>query len=364
MLKRRVDLANGRYLYYYAFDGPLPQTLPTADDPSLGEEQIELRWNALLAEWVIVSTGRQGRTFLPPDEYCPLCPTASASDFATEIPSADYEVAVFENRWPSFRPDAPAVTDGSPRERRARAAGVCEVVVYSPDHTRTIAAMSQPQVRRLVDVWADRYEELSARPEVKYVFIFENRGKEIGVTLTHPHGQIYAFPFVPPRVAREHEAAASHFEATGRCLQCDLLAEELSHGRRIVGEAHGFVAYVPFAARVPYEVHIAATGHRASLLDLGGAERDGLAALLRDVQAMYDALWGFAMPYTMSMHQAASDGSERPGEHLHIEFLPPYRTRDKLKYLAGVETGAGTFINDTSPEEKAAELRDAMGRAR
>jgi UDPglucose--hexose-1-phosphate uridylyltransferase len=106
-------------------------------------------------------------------------------------------------------------------------------------------------------------------------------------------------------------------------------------------------------------VHIAATGHRASLLDLGGAERDGLASLLRDVQAMYDALWGFAMPYTMSMHQAVSDGVPRPGEHLHIEFLPPYRTRDKLKYLAGVETGAGTFINDTSPEEKAAELRDA-----
>ena len=361
MLKTRVDRADGRYLYFYAFDRPAPTILPGAGDDARGEEQIELRWNALLAEWVIVSTGRQGRTFLPPDEFCPLCPTASASDFATEIPSADFEIAVFENRWPSFRPDAAAVADASPRERRARAAGLCEVVVYSPDHAGTLAAMTQPQVRRLVDVWADRYEELSALPEVKYVFIFENRGKEIGVTLTHPHGQIYAFPFVPPRAAREHEAAASHAEATGRCLLCDLLAEELSHGRRIVGEAHGFVAYVPFAARVPYEVHIAATGHRTSLLDLGGAERDGLASLLRGVQAAYDALWGFAMPYTMSMHQAASDGVPRPGEHLHIEFLPPYRTRDKLKYLAGVETGAGTFINDTSPEEKAAELREAAG---
>jgi UDPglucose--hexose-1-phosphate uridylyltransferase len=220
--------------------------------------------------------------------------------------------------------------------------------------------MTQADVRRLVDVWTDRYEELSTRPEVKYVFIFENRGKEIGVTLTHPHGQIYAFPYVPPRVAREHETAASHAEATGRCLQCDLVAEELSHGRRIVGEARGFVAYVPFAARVPYEVHVAATAHRASLRELGDAERDGLPAILRELQGTYDALWDFPMPYTMSMHQAGAEA--RLGDHLHIEFLPPYRTRDKLKYLAGVETGAGTFINDTSPEEKAAELRDAKRR--
>jgi UDPglucose--hexose-1-phosphate uridylyltransferase len=259
-------------------------------------------------------------------------------------------------------PDPPEAPNDSPVERRARAAGVCEVVVYSAEHAGTLAGLSHAQVRRLIDVWADRYEELSARPEVKYVFIFENRGKEIGVTLTHPHGQIYAFPFVPPRVAREHETAASHAQATGRCLQCDLLAEELSHGRRIVAEAKGFAAYVPFAARVPYELHVVATGHRASLLDLSDAERDGLAAILREVQAIYDGLWDREMPYTMSMHQAVADGVERPGEHLHIEFLPPYRTRDKLKYLAGVETGAGTFINDASPEAMAAELRDAAGR--
>jgi UDPglucose--hexose-1-phosphate uridylyltransferase len=357
--KIRVDRADGRYLYLYAFERAMPEIAAAVEEARDGE-QIELRWNALLGEWVIVSTARQGRTFLPPDEFCPLCPTVPNSGFATEIPAADFEIAVFENRWPSFRPDAPAVADVSPLERRARAAGLCEVVVYSPDHAGTLASMTPAEVRRLVDVWSDRYGELSARPEVKYVFIFENRGKEIGVTLTHPHGQVYAFPYVPPRVAREHGTAASHAEVTGRCLQCDLVAEELSHGRRIVGEARGFVAYVPFAARVPYEVHVAATAHRASLRDLGDAERDGLAAILRELQATYDALWGFAMPYTMSMHQAGAEA--RPGDHLHIEFLPPYRTRDKLKYLAGVETGAGTFINDTSPEEKAAELREARGR--
>jgi UDPglucose--hexose-1-phosphate uridylyltransferase len=354
--KLRVDRSDGRYLYLYAFDRDAPEIIRTRDDPGV-EQQLELRWNALLGEWVIVSTARQERTFLPPDEHCPLCPTASPDAFPTEIPTPDFEIAVFENRFPSFVPQAPAVGDESPVERRARAAGACEVIVYASDHNGTLSRMTQAQVRRLVDVWADRYEELSARPEVKYVFIFENRGKEIGVTLTHPHGQIYAFPYVPPRVAREHETAASHAQATGRCLQCDLLAEELSHARRIVAEAKGFAAYVPFAARVPYEVHVVATGHRASLLDLGDGERDGLAAILRDVQATYDALWEREMPYTMSMHQASADDVERAGEHLHIEFLPPYRTRDKLKYLAGVETGAGTFINDASPEVTAAELR-------
>ena len=362
MKRTRIDRADGRYLYYYAFDHASPAVLEV-EEQMRGDSQVELRWNALLGQQVIVSTGRQGRTFLPPAEYCPLCPTAGAGAFATELPSADYEIAVFENRFPSFRPDAPAVTDESALGRRARANGVCEVAVYSPRHDATLASLPEAQARHLVDVWADRYAELATRPDVEYIFIFENRGKEIGVTLTHPHGQIYAFPYVPPQIEREHAAASAYDAATGRCLMCDLVAEEQAFGARIVAAAEGFVAYVPFAARVPYEVHIAATSHRASLLDLSDAERDGQARLLRTIQAKYDNLWGFPMPYTMSMHQRATDGADRPGEHLHIEFMPPYRTKDKLKYLAGVETGAGTYINDTAPEEKAAELRAAEPRS-
>ena len=307
MQKTRFDRADGRYLYYYLFDAPPPQIL-AVQEQQRGDDQIELRWNALLGEQVIVSTGRQGRTFLPPDEYCPLCPTAGAAAFATEIPSSNYEIVAFENRFPSFRRDAPDVADASLLDRRSSAVGACEVVVYSPRHDATLASMSPAEVRHLVDVWADRYAELAARPEVAYVFVFENRGKEIGVTLTHPHGQIYAFPFVPPRVEREQRIAREYDDAAGRCLQCDLVAEELSHGRRIVAQAAGFVAYVPFAARLPYEVHIAATAHRESLLDLTGGERDGLAEMLRTVQTKYDNLWGFAMPYTMSMHQRGTDG--------------------------------------------------------
>ncbi|MEX0750542.1 MAG: galactose-1-phosphate uridylyltransferase [Dehalococcoidia bacterium] len=357
----RFDRSDGRYLLLYAFDRPLPALVDVAP-PARDDDHVELRLNALLGEHVIVSTGRQGRTFLPPAEDCPLCP-ASPGGLATEIPAATFEVAVFENRFPSFRPDAPPVADESPLARRAPAAGVCEVVVYTPEHDATLGSMTPRQVRHLVDAWTDRYEELSARDDVRYVFIFENRGKEIGVTLTHPHGQIYAFPMVPARVQQEQAAALMHERRHGTCIVCDIVAEEVAHGRRIVAEAPGFVAYVPFAARLPYEVHVAATAHRESLLGLKEAERDGLASILRDVQRTYDALWDFAMPYTMSMHQRASDGVTRPGEHLHVEFMPPHRTRDKLKYLASVETGAGTFINDTSPEEMAAELREAFVRA-
>lgn len=367
MNRTRFDRADGRYVYYYAWDHAPPRVLASGEQArgaGRGDrERIELRWNALLGEWVVVSTGRQDRTFLPPAEYCPLCPMASEDAFPTEIPSPGYEIAVFENRWPSFRPDAPETRDEGPLSRRARAAGICEVVLYSSAHEATLAGLPEAHVRRLVDVWADRYAELAARDDVAYVFIFENRGKEIGVTLTHPHGQIYAFPYIPPHVATEHAAAEAHATSSGSaCLLCDLVAMERAHGARVVAERPGFVAYVPFAARVPYEVHVAATEHRTSLLDLAEAERDGLAAILRDVQATYDALWGFAMPYTMSMHQASTDGVARAGDHLHIEFMPPYRTQDKLKYLAGVETGAGTFINDTAPEEKAQELRDARVR--
>jgi UDPglucose--hexose-1-phosphate uridylyltransferase len=362
VIKTRVFRPDGRYLYYYAFDAPTPEILPL-EQPRRGDDQLELRRNALLGEQVLVSTGRQERTFLPPDDQCPLCPTDAGASVATEIPSADYEIAVFENRFPGLRADAAEVKDAGALSQRARAVGACEVVVYSPVHDASLRSLTAAQARRLVDVWADRYAELAALPEVAYVFIFENRGREIGVTLTHPHGQVYAFPFVPARVEREHAAAAAHFSATERCLQCDLVDEERRDDRRVVVEDAGFVAYVPFAARLPYEVHVAATAHRASLQQLDDRERDGLARILQRLQSAYDALRGFDMPYTMSMHQLATDGVERAGEHVHTEFAPVYRTRDKLKYLAGVETGAGVFLNDAAPEATAAELRAVAERA-
>lgn len=354
---RRHD---GRAIVYYAWERPLPP--PPADGLTMEPGRMELRWNAMLGEWVIVATHRQGRTFLPPDAHCPLCPTIRP-DVPTDVPAADFEVAVFENRFPSFRPDAP-LEGSSGAGVVAPAAGASEVVVYSPNHEAGLAELPEIWTRRLVEVWADRYEELGSRDEVRYVFIFENRGKEVGVTLTHPHGQIYAFPFVPPRVVQERAAFRGYADDnSGRCLLCDTVALAAKDGQRVVVESDAFIAYVPFAARWPYETHIVAREHRRSLLALTPAERDDLARVYRELLRAYDALWGVPMPYIMTMHQAATDSSESLADHLHIEFTPPYRARDRLKYLAGCETGAGTFINDTLPEETAAELRAARWRA-
>jgi UDPglucose--hexose-1-phosphate uridylyltransferase len=323
----------------------------------------ELRWNPLLEEWVVTATHRQDRTFRPPADYCPLCPTRDHT-FPTEVPAPSYEVVVFENKFPSFRrePEVPAVS-GTQLMPAAPSQGTCEVVLYTDDHDTTFAELPLERIEGLIDVWADRYEELGSREYVDYVLIFENKGEAVGVTLDHPHGQIYAFPFIPPRVGRELEASSKHMAASGRCLFCDLMAEELRDGRRLVAEARDFVAFVPFYARYPYEVHVMPRAHAASISDLDIARRRGLARMLKDVTRGYDGLFGFSFPYMMIIHQAPTDGGNYDHYHLHVEFYPPHRTRDKIKYLAGCESGAGTFINDSLPEEKAAELREAIHRA-
>ena len=319
-----------------------------------------LHWLPVLREWVITATQRQDRPFLPPREYCPLDPTKPGG-FETEIPRPGFEIAVFENRFPSLRPEPPepAVEPDGPFDVRP-AQGVCEVVVYTPEHDTTLARQSVEHIRRLIAVWTDRYRELGALPYVEYVFIFENKGEVIGVTLHHPHGQIYAYPFVPPIAKRQLHSAREHFEHTGRCLLCELLGREREDGRRVVAEDPNVTAVIPFYARWPYEVHITPRRHVRSLLELSNEEAWSLARTLKGVLVGYDNLSGFSMPYTLAMHQAPTDGGEHPHAHLHLELYPPHRTATKLKYLAGSETGAGAFINDSLPEEKAAELRVAL----
>ncbi len=209
-------------------------------------------------------------------------------------------------------------------------------------------------------MWAHRTLELGARAEVDYVFVFENKGEAIGVTLNHPHGQIYAYPYVPPIIEREASAARAHAAEHGSCLWCRAQEEELEDGRRIVGENAGWVAGVPFAARWPFEVHLVPRRHVGWLHELDVAERRDLAVVLGSLLRGYDRLFGFSLPYIMAIHQRPTDGDDRDDYHLHIEFYPPHRTENKLKYLAGSEAGAGAFINDTLPEETAARLREAM----
>lgn len=210
----------------------------------------------------------------------------------------------------------------------------------------------------LIDVWADRYRALGARADVAYVYIFENKGEEIGVTLHHPHGQIYALPFVPPFAAAELSAAGDHRRNTGRCLHCDELQNEVD-GPRLLFADDSMAAFVPNAARWPYEVHVYPRRHVSAITELDAAERSDLAAALLRVAGTYDKVFGFSTPYVMAMHQAPTDGQAWPEAHLHLEFYPPHRRADRLKHLAGVELGAGTFVNDTKPEETASLLRRA-----
>ncbi|HET9030729.1 MAG TPA: galactose-1-phosphate uridylyltransferase [Candidatus Aquilonibacter sp.] len=319
----------------------------------------ELRWNALLGQWVATATDRNTRTFLPPAECCPLCPTQPGG-FESEIPAASYDIAVFENRFPSLRtpPPEPALPSAG-HFIVAPATGVCEVVVYTQRHDATLADLPFEQVRKLVDVWAERYDELGARQDIAYVYVFENKGEEMGVTLHHPHGQIYAYPFIPPVVVAELEQFAAYEDEQGECLLCDLRADEVAFAKRIVTRDEHFTSYVPFAARYPYEVHIVSNRHTGALSDLESAERDAFTRTLLRVVRAYDRLFDRSFPYVMAMHQRPSQPGFS-GYHLHVEFYPPLRSERRLKFLAGSEIGAGMFINDTLPEQSAARLREVL----
>jgi UDPglucose--hexose-1-phosphate uridylyltransferase len=333
----------------------------------------ELRYHPFLDQWVITATHRQDRTFLPPDDYCPLCPTKPGG-FPTEVPFPSYDIVVFENKFPSLQepPPTPEV-EGNTLVPVRPSHGVCEVVSYSDQHDSTFATMPYSQIRKLIRVWRERYMELCERKEVEYVFIFENKGKEIGVTLSHPHGQIYAYPFIPPTAHLELQSEKRHFERTGRPIMQDWLEFEMgtgstanrlpqgqstsTDGARIVWQNEGFAAIVPFFARYPYELYVTSKRHIRSLAEMSDTEMDDLAEILLVVTRKYDLLFGFSLPYIMLMHQEpATPGYEF--NWFHIEFYPPYRTAKKLKYLAGSEAGAGAFINDTLPEVTAKTLRE------
>ena len=320
----------------------------------------ELRYDPLLGEWVATATARQDRTFLPPDNYCPLCPTKEGG-FPTEVPEADYDIVAFENRFPSLKsePDVPSISSTELYPVRP-SQGVCEVVLYSPDHNTSLANEPVEQLHKLIKVWRHRFSELGSLDFVKYVFIFENKGEAVGVTLHHPHGQIYAYPFIPPVIEKELKQFRQHKEKTGECLLCDILAEEKSFEKRMVAENEFFAAYVPFFARYPYETHISPKRHLQAFTDFSAKEEYYLAEILKQVLAAFDSLFARPFPYIMAIHQRPSDGGDHGHYHCHIEFYPPLRTAKKLKYLAGSEAGAGMFINDTLPEEKASELREMI----
>jgi UDPglucose--hexose-1-phosphate uridylyltransferase len=313
-----------------------------------------LRWHPLRGEWVAYATHRQHRTFLPPPEYNPLLASCDAAN-PTEVPKGSWDVAVFENLFPTFTAaahDPPHLTVPT-REGH----GACEVVVFTQDPSSSLGALPLWQLELIVDVWAERQCELGSRPEVQYVFPFENRGKEVGVTLHHPHGQIYAYPFVPPVPARELEQQRAYYEKHGRGLLADLVKEEVSEGARMLYHGSLVGAFMPVCARYSYEVWIAPFRPAASLMELTQAERADFAAALKTVLLKFDGLWNAPFPYILVIHQSPTDGAPHPEAHVHAELYPAYRMRDRLKYLAGSELGAGVFTADTIPEETVKDLQ-------
>ncbi|MER6996842.1 galactose-1-phosphate uridylyltransferase [Streptomyces sp. NPDC000410] len=343
MKKTVTRLADGRELLYYdsrddavrdAVDRrPLATTLTTS----------EIRRDPLLGDAVAIASHRQDRTYHPPAGECPLCPSRDGR--LSEIPDSDYDVVVFENRFPSL----------------AGASGRCEVVCFTSDHDASFATLTEERAALVLEAWTDRTAELAELPQVKQVFCFENRGAEIGVTLGHPHGQIYAYPFVTPRTALMQRSAAEHRAATGRNLFDDNVARELADPVRVVLEGEHWVAFVPYAAHWPYEVHLYPRHRVPDLRELDGAARTEFPQVYLELLRRFDRIFGTdepPTPYIAAWHQAPFGDGGRREFALHLELFTIRRTSGKLKFLAGSESGMSVFINDVPPEAAAQRLRE------
>ncbi|KPC63264.1 galactose-1-phosphate uridylyltransferase [Streptomyces chattanoogensis] len=345
MKKTTTRLADGRELIYY---DSRDDAVRDADDRRPLDPvstASEIRHDRLLGDRVAVASHRQGRTYHPPADECPLCPSRDGRH--SEIPAADYDVAVFENRFPSLAGDS----------------GRCEVVCFTSDHDASFADLTEEQAALVLDAWTDRTAELSQLPDVEQVFCFENRGAEIGVTLGHPHGQIYAYPFTTPRTERMLASLAAHREGTGgRNLFDDVVADELADGRRIVLEGDHWLAFVPYAAHWPYEVHLYPKRRVPDLLALDDAARTEFPQLYLEVLRRFDRIFdtgeGAPTPYIAAWHQAPVRAADRAEFALHLELFTIRRTSGKLKFLAGSESGMNVFINDVPPEAAAERLRE------
>ena len=347
-------MADGREIIYFdetpnaerVFDDPrdLPAVIPGS----------QVRYDALLDEWVGIAGHRQTRIYHPPANACPLCPSTPTNQ--SEIPSPDYDVVVFENRFPSFAGAGETAANGTLFDTRD-GNGRCEVVCFTSDHNATLTSLPTSRMRTVIDAWADRTAALSALPGVEQVFCFENRGVEIGVTLAHPHGQIYGYPFVTPKTSTAIKSVRAHRAATGGNLFGDLLAGELADGSRIVAQNEHWVAFVPFAARWPVEVHLYPRRQVRDLVALQDEERAALAELYLDVIRRMEGIFDDTLPAISGVHQAPVH-ADADDYWLHLEVFSIRRAVGKLKFLAGSESAMGAFVNDITPEIAAQRLRE------
>ncbi|MFJ9347807.1 galactose-1-phosphate uridylyltransferase [Streptomyces sp. NPDC101237] len=349
MKKTSTRLADGRELIYYDLRDDTVRDAVDRRPLERTHTTSEIRRDALLGDRVAIASHRQGRTYHPPADQCPLCPTEG--DRLSEIPDSSYDVVVFENRFPSLAGDS----------------GRCEVVCFTSDHDASFASLTEEQARLVLDAWTDRTSELSHLPSVQQVFCFENRGEEIGVTLGHPHGQIYAYPFTTPRTALMLRSLAAHKEATGGENLFDAVLERELADQRVVLEGEHWAAFVPYAAHWPYEVHLYPKRRVPDLLGLDEAARSEFPRVYLELLRRFDRIFGEGeppTPYIAAWHQAPFgtleefDGVSRDDFALHLELFTIRRTSGKLKFLAGSESGMNVFINDVPPERAAERLRE------
>jgi UDPglucose--hexose-1-phosphate uridylyltransferase len=356
--RHRATLSDGREIIYFDERGDVFHPADLRDLPPRTATST-IRFDAILDEWVTIASHRQDRTYLPRDEDCPLCPTRG--DRHTEVPSPDYDVVVFENRFPSFETGSefPTKDTAAPVFLERPALGRCEVICFTSDHETAFSALLPPRVRTILETWIDRTTTLNATSGVEQVFCFENRGAEIGITLSHAHGQIYAYPFVPPRMQRMLQSAREYRGRTGQNLFADVLAAESESGDRIVMRGDYWTAFVPFAARWPLEVHLFPNRQVEQLPELDDGERAEFSHIYPELLRALEQAWGTHLPYIAAWQQAPTN-VEAGVAYLHLQISSIRRAPGKLKYLAGSESAMGAFINDLRPEETAQRIREAL----
>ena len=316
----------------------------------------ELRWHPLTKDWVMINSARQGRPQMPKD-WCPFCPGSG------KVPD-DYEVYKYDNDFPALSQNPPVPDDvANDFFKVSENYGKCEVILYSPGHTTTLPELTDEHVGKLVDLWCERFEDLSSDEKIKYVFIFENRGELVGVTMPHPHGQIYGYPFVPKKIELEVDSAKEYYEEHKSCIFCDMLKAEKDFGKRIIFENEHFTVFLPFFTEYPYGVYIMSKNHKQNIAQFTAEERVSLAKILRETVGTLDSLFDYKFPYMMCMHNApVNSGDFSKDFHFHIEFFPPMRSADRQKFNASSETGVWAHCNPRCPEETAEELREAHKR--
>lgn len=323
----------------------------------------EQRWDPFLKEWVIIAPHRGvrpilGKSFIKEEEKkwtCPFCPDAPEG-------SGTWVVKQLNNRFASLDENAPTFLDLKPGETYHSTSnyGKCEVILYTQDHNKSFGELTHSNIVALIQLWIERFNVLAQYKDIKFSYFMENRGKEIGVSMAHPHGQIYNFPYIPPKIEREFRAVKEYNKEKHSCLMCDIISREIMDHVRIIDENAHFISLIPYYAHWPYEIHIIPKRHFSSIAQCTPDEVEDLAKIMKMTVLRYDALRGDGqiMPYVMGMHNSPVKVADTELWHYHIEFYTPFRGKDRWKFLAGVELGCNTFINDSSPELNAKTLRE------